>query len=233
MLNSRPTQSRHLTRGISLVEMMVGITVGLIVLAGALSLFAGSMSSGRRAVAESRVQQDLRTIADLVSRDLRRAGYWGNAIQGTIAIGSTSLTAENKYADVDPTVSTTDGKIEYSFSRDSTENDTLDDAEVFGFRRDASTGALEMQTSKNTWVPLNDTRYTTITAFKLTDESPAERLLGTRCTPIKLAGDPTMPKLNVRRYDLQITAQSALDATVVRTLRTTIRLRNDHVSGNC
>ena len=62
-------------RGLSLVELMVGITIGLIVVAGATLLTATQLSDNRRLLLETQVQQDLRAAADIIAREVRRGGY--------------------------------------------------------------------------------------------------------------------------------------------------------------
>jgi prepilin peptidase dependent protein B len=69
-------------RGLSLVELMVGLSVGLLVLAGAAVLFAQQLHAARRSAVEARLQQDLRAAADLLVRDVRRAAHWNDALQG-------------------------------------------------------------------------------------------------------------------------------------------------------
>lgn len=230
MLNS-PAQRRQ--RGVSLIEMMVGVVVGLFIIGGALALFATSAVGSRRTVADARVQQDLRNIADLVARDLRRAGYWGNSQAGTKAVSASStVTTPNPYSTIDRTESSTEGAFSYAFSRDTTEDNAKGDNESFGFSVTAA-GELQMQTSNGTVSTLNDVGYTKVTAFSVTDNSPAAIWLGYRCETVKPIGSPETPYVFVRRYDISITGQSALDSNVVRTLKTTVRVRNDRVEGNC
>ena len=72
--------SRRGQRGLSLVELLVGLALGLLVVAGGAALLARQHLREHRALLlEARLMQDLRTAADLVARDLRRAGYWGDA----------------------------------------------------------------------------------------------------------------------------------------------------------
>ena len=66
-LNSHP-------RGLSLVELMVGVTIGLFVVAAATVLVSTQLIENRRLLLDTQVQQDLRATADIVTRDLRRAG---------------------------------------------------------------------------------------------------------------------------------------------------------------
>src|SRR4051812_42106673 len=83
MLNSHPLPSRKSRQsGLSLVELMVGVAVGLFVVAGATMAVANQLGDNRRLMLETQIQQDLRAAADLIARDIRRAGYWGRAESG-------------------------------------------------------------------------------------------------------------------------------------------------------
>ena len=66
-------------RGVSMVEMMVGVAIALVVVAGGLALLANFTGENRRLLLETRLNQDLRAAMDVVVRDLRRAGYWQGA----------------------------------------------------------------------------------------------------------------------------------------------------------
>ncbi|SDK80304.1 PilW family protein [Microbulbifer yueqingensis] len=64
-------------RGISLVELMVSITVGLILMTGVVQLFLSSRATFTTQQAISRVQETGRLAMEFMSRDIRMAGYMG------------------------------------------------------------------------------------------------------------------------------------------------------------
>lgn len=66
---------RALEKGFTLVELMVALVAGLIVSAAVLSFFLSSMKSNGEYVQSTRLTQELRNTLDLMTRDLRRAGY--------------------------------------------------------------------------------------------------------------------------------------------------------------
>jgi len=80
MLNRK--RSRGTQGGLSMVELMVGVAVGLFVVAGATVAVSNQLGDNRRLMLETQIQQDLRATADLIAKDLRRAGYWGAAEAG-------------------------------------------------------------------------------------------------------------------------------------------------------
>ncbi|WP_444929601.1 PilW family protein [Microbulbifer sp. SSSA002] len=64
-------------RGISLVELMVSITVGLVLMAGVVQLFLSSKVTFTTQQAIARVQETGRLAIDFISEDIRMAGYVG------------------------------------------------------------------------------------------------------------------------------------------------------------
>jgi len=220
----RPHRRR---RGLSIVELLVGVAIGLIVAQGALSLFVRNITASRRLLYETRLNQDLRAAADLVARDLRRAGYWGNAIQGTNAVGATAATALNPYSAVDTTSAS---QITYEFSRDGTENNTLDSAEQFGFR--LSSGALQMQTDNGSWTDITNSQALTITSFTVTPTTTTLPL-GNLCFKTCAPGAPNCPSVTVRSYAILLRGQAVADSNIRRDLRSTVRMRNDQLAGIC
>src|SRR5690554_1096287 len=64
-------------QGITVVELMVAMLLGLILTAGLVQIFTGSQRSFRMAEALGRVQETGRIASDILSRDIRNADYWG------------------------------------------------------------------------------------------------------------------------------------------------------------
>ena len=233
--SSARTAPRALTaRGLSLVEFMVGITVGLFIVGGSVSLFVNNIVASRRMLVEARVNQDLRAVGDLITRDLRRAGYWGNAIQGTLLSGTNTTPQTNPYRAV--SYDAASGELTYSFSR-GTENDTLDNAENFGFR--LSSGVIQMKTSAGAWQDVTDPNVITVTQLKIVPTTNTV-WMGSRCTPVlppgsaNSAGGPG-PSLTMRSFDVAIEAKAANDTTsaTARQLHTSVKVRNDLFNSSC
>jgi type IV pilus assembly protein PilW len=71
--------------GLSIVELLIGIAVGLFVLAGATMVVSNQIADNKRLLLETQVQQDMRTAMDVIVRDVRRSGfsYRSNELQKT------------------------------------------------------------------------------------------------------------------------------------------------------
>ena len=116
------------SRGLSLVELLVGIAIGLSSSPPAATVVSRHAAREPRAAARSRLMQDLRTAADLVARDLRRAGYWGAAASGVRgddgSAGHRQPVRRDRAASARPSEA-----VRLSFSRDAGENGSVDDNE--------------------------------------------------------------------------------------------------------
>ncbi|MBM7456926.1 type IV pilus assembly protein PilW [Oceanisphaera litoralis] len=81
-------------RGFSIVELMVSMVAGLVVVAGAISLFTSVIVSGNTTLMLSRLNQDVQVITDMLARDIQRAGYHPSAAQD-MASGTPSSSAKS------------------------------------------------------------------------------------------------------------------------------------------
>jgi len=100
MLNVHPAHApavwRRRQAGLSMVELMVGVAIGLFVVAGATMAVSNQLGDNRRLMLETQIQQDLRAAADVIARDLRRSGYWASAQGGVWHAGAVAV-ASNPY----------------------------------------------------------------------------------------------------------------------------------------
>jgi type IV pilus assembly protein PilW len=79
-MNSRRiclTHLRHSQLGLGLIEIMVALAISAVLLTGIIQIFLSSKLSYRVAEANSRVQESGRFAVNLMTEDLRMAGYMG------------------------------------------------------------------------------------------------------------------------------------------------------------
>ena len=220
-------------RGIGLIELMIGVTVGLIVATGASVMLVRQLADHHRLMLETQLQQDLRAVADLLLRELRRAGYWSMAQKGVWADGATAP-LNNVYAATVPAKAQDSNSVEYSYSRaDATnpEDNLLDPGrEQFGFMLDG--GILKLRLG-NSWQPLTDKSTLTITGFKL-HLNIQQLALDDYCNIPCAAGNLSCPpQLQIRRFDVSLTGRATTDPALLRRMTLSSKLRNDMVKGNC
>jgi type II secretory pathway component PulJ len=75
MLNQRIDRQA----GFGLVELMIGLLVGMIIVGAALSLLTTTMASSNDSIKMTRLDQELRQTMTMLTRDLRRATIWDPA----------------------------------------------------------------------------------------------------------------------------------------------------------
>jgi prepilin peptidase dependent protein B len=235
-------RSARRQRGLSIVELLVGVAIGLFIVGGAIKLMVDNLISNKNMVLETRVNQDLRAAADLIARDLRRAGYWRSAPSGVFSAGAPTVIA-NPYAGIG--FDGTNDDVTYAFSRDA--DSAISDAESSGFR--VRNGVLQMLRSTvatANWQPLTDPNTVSIpdNGFEITQTERVVDLYRYCQCRVTLscaeslfqvggANYATRPRLTVRSYEILIRGTSATDARVTREVRETVRVRNDVLDGTC
>ncbi len=80
-------RSLKLTRGLTLVELMVALALGSFLLLGVVNVFVSSRGSAQVETALARVQENGRIALDLLSDDFRNAQYTGcNSVGGSLTV---------------------------------------------------------------------------------------------------------------------------------------------------
>jgi type IV pilus assembly protein PilW len=98
-MKTRPTENRitgglmmRSQRGLGLIELMIAVTIGLVLIAGALSVFVNSRASYRTNQSIGRLLENGNYALDEISRSLKMAGYWGRNNSGGLVRGRTGAT---------------------------------------------------------------------------------------------------------------------------------------------
>jgi len=215
-------------RGLSMVELMVGVAIGLFVVAGATLVVSNQLGDNRRLMLETQIQQDLRATADLIAKDIRRAGYWGSAETGVWHAAAVAVST-NPYTDLQGVTSGVAASgVQFGYSRGA-ENNVLDDAtERSGFR--LNNGVIQMYTG-GAWQALTDATTLRVTNFQVTLRSQDVDLTCFNACPASAAACP--PRQSVRDITVLIDGTAVHDANVRRSARSNVRLRNDVITGTC
>lgn len=224
MLNRtvQPSTGRRRQRGLSLVELMVGVAVGLFVVAGAATLAATQMAENRRLLLETQVQQDLRAAADIVTRELRRAGY-DNFPESMVWSPDPSASQPGPNAKAGLALAQGSDVVTYRYDRPSAPALTS-----FGYQLAGNTIKQRIGASVQ---DLTDPRTLKVTAFNVVLQAVGSEQLA--CP--KLCDDGSQdcwPTLALTDAVVTITGEAVSDSTVSRTVTSRMRLRNDAVTFN-
>lgn len=226
----------RMEKGFGLIELLISILIGLIVVAGISSLVVATLRANTENLQMTRLTQEMRAVMQLTTRDLRRGGYDYHAIRD---FGSGSQT-HNEFegvsvfdggTEVDLTttgISPTNPADCVLFSYDSDQDGVPDASEFRGFRFDQNNNAVEIKTqgaaadddcTDGTWVALTDPNAIQVNNFGIST-------VDGNTVPVMTdsAGNPI---LTIRELVLSMEAEMVNDATIQRTMRETIRVRND------
>jgi prepilin peptidase dependent protein B len=222
-------------RGMSIVELMVGVAISLFILAGATMVVTGQLGENRRLVTDTQIQQDLRTVADIITRDVRRAAYTGRSFQ-SIWPQTPVAGLIDAYATMTPDAAPAGtSQLQYSFTKannPAAEDNALSDDEVSGFKFDDGTQAIYMQLGRGNWQPLTDPNSVRITRFDIIVNTEEQDVPCAAQCPV--LGPTNCPlKYAMRNVVFVIVGQSATDATVTRSVNGAVRVRNDVVREAC
>lgn len=225
-------------RGFTLTELMVGSTVGLIVVAGALQLYMLNLRAATDNLRLSRLNQELRATLDLLHNDLHRAGYW------SFAPGVDSP-ADNPFQNEDNRLrlghapgendascilysydANADGRVGVGAAGSPGLSTSTANLEQFGFR--LRNGQVQMRNGggsfdcrSGSWQAITDpdTEITTL-HFALTETCSNLRDPATACA----SGAPALLQ---RRVTLAIDGHSRSDSRVHQQLTSTVAIAND------
>jgi len=164
---------------------------------------------------ETQLQQDLRAAADLITRELRRAGYWDNAHNAVWP--PIAMPVKNPVEAVTITGGATPS-VNFGYRRPGQSSE-------FGFRLQG--GVIQARRGE-VWQDLTDGNVMTVTAFNPTLR-PGPTI--TLACPNECPDGTTdcWPTSTVREVVLDIRGRAVHDASVERGIRTVVRLRNDLV----
>ena len=136
-------------RGETLTGLLVGMTLGLLVLAAGAHMLAQLLRGHRQALQDSHLQQDLHFAMDLMARELQHAQYVAHAWQTR----SPDVCAD-AFCDEASDFLVTDNRIEFSMDRD---HDGLQDSnECMGFRVVDDVLSRRLGCQSGGWQPLSD-----------------------------------------------------------------------------
>jgi len=224
MILTSPAQWGKRQRGLSLVELMVGIALGLFVVAGAVMVVSTQLGDNRRLLLETQLQQDLRATADIITRELRRSGH--------TPVPANAVSEPGAPAEINPFTAVQlfagDSEVRFNYWRGPAV------AGPYGFRLNGS-GVVQSLLG-NAWQDLTDGNVMNVTAFTVTPVAPAVTQIPcpTGCTadPADPGYTACWPTVSMRAYIVDITAQARGDAAVQRSVRSQVRMRNDLVNFN-
>lgn len=220
-------------RGFTLIELMVSLVLGLVVIGGVMGVFISTYQANAQNIKAVRLNEEMRAVMSLMSRDIRRAGARDLAWQPSL-LGTANLFANDVnwvVSRYDSTVPTTSCVL---FAYDSNGNDVVDNADRLGYRL-RKEGALQSVEMRRTGTACNGGGWE-----KVTDEN----IMNVLDLDFAVTTEPGASGVEIRTVIITLDAATHTRSTtpanlttadctnidvVCRRLVEKIRLRNDAV----
>lgn len=212
---------RHLQRGMSIVELMVGVAIGLLIVAAATLMMSGQLSENRRLLVEAQLQQDLRAAADIMTREIRRTGAMIElqSLQ-TVWFDGATLVQHN---DIAAQLAVGADQVDFAYMVDG----PASMQGPFGYRLNGT--VIQSRMGGSGWQDLTDANV--VEVLSLTTMPRTSTPVRLPCTNLCPDGTSNCwPTVAVREVQVDITARARRDITVQRSLSTRARLRNDRLT---
>lgn len=209
--------------GFTLTELMIALTLNTLLLAALASVFLANLDHYRKMLNMARLNQQLESSLDMMSNEIRRAGYWKNAYTD---IGTHANNNPFMSAGTDITVNAANNCILFTYDRDGSGtlpsiNAAIDD-ERYGFRLINQTlqarppgAAFNCSATSTAWENMTDPTFVQITNLTFT------------LTTSTITIGPGTKGISVRDIAISITGRLTSDTSITKTLTQRIRIRND------
>lgn len=206
-----------------MIELLIGLFVGLIVVAGMLRFLWSLSNYSTKTLKTVRLDYELQSAMNIMTNDIRRAGYWANSAN-MIATGANT----NPFMASGTDLSTPSSSC-ILFTYDYDKNGSLPaintgtNDERFGFR--LSNGAIQARAnvdssfdcSAGTWENITNPDLMTVSSLTYT-LTP---------TTVYLTSPVTTEAIVIRYVNIVIVAYLKDDTTITTQLSANIRVRND------
>lgn len=208
--------------GFSLIELMVGLAIGLILLTAMMALVVSVLRANADVVASARLNQEGRAIGDIIHRELKRARYNGLYLS-FVGAGASPSNPFGAVTGADASLPLVDDDC-IKFSYDADDDGSLDANEVKSFFLDNGAvyfsqsntyaGALCANGAGALRLSSADVRVNAL-AFRQREDDPAT------------AGVDEENKNEITvDYELELTRNSGDDTGITREFGQVIQLRN-------
>lgn len=208
--------------GSALLEILMGLSVGLVVVAGASTLAASQWAHYRNARETAQTHQALRRVGNAMARDLRRSGMWHLATQA-------DAIQRNPYAALQwssTTATSAANAVGFSAAHPKRADDNVvTDDERMGFR--LRQGVVETQFGLGNWQALHDPAAVRFIQLSFTPKVVIQPL------PCEATWSPDPPRLLKHLVHIELQAHPSARPAATQQWATWVRVRHDTRVGTC
>lgn len=241
--------------GLSLVELMIAMTLGFIVLGGTIAIYVITVGSSTDTLKSARLNYDLNSALALMANEIRRSGFYGGLVDVDFSTENPFMeTDATDNVTTNLTILENGTCILYTYDSNSDGLIPIPTAEFFGFRLNGAdlqmrlTGTTTHDCTDGTWQSLNladGGDQIDITSLKFSfapiTESGVTLVPGqTKCidkdndltysSTCAAAGlTSSVNAAESRQVNIRLSGRVANDQSIIKTVMTTIKVRNDRI----
>ena len=222
--------------GFTLIELMIGIAVSLVVMAGVANVFVSTVKSSSETLTSSKLNQDLQAIMNIMTDDIRRAGYW-NSLASDAASSNPFTNTDNLY------INNTEDCILYAYDNDADgaiPAQPINSNERYGFKLDE--GDIKMRRSGHNmtdcedgyWNRVNDERIEEITVLTFTPDFKCinkddHTTVTTACSSPPPGTTSGEALVEIRHIKISMTGILKGDNVVTKNIESSVKIHNDRI----
>lgn len=209
--------------GFTFTELMVALTLNALLLAGLASVFLANLNHYNKSLNINRLNHQLQSALDIMTNDIRRAGYWTNAHTD---IGAHTNSNPYMVTGTDIAINIANNCILFTYDHDGDGSlagvSSAVDDERYGFRLVSQTlqarppgAAFDCTAASTAWENMTDPHFVQITNLSFTLNTST------------ITTGPGTKGIRIRNVDISITGQLTSDTSITKTLTQQVRIRND------
>jgi prepilin peptidase dependent protein B len=229
--------ARRALHGLTLVEVLVGLAIGSLILAAALTHVVAQLTGLQQLTEIARTEHELRLVVAHMARQLRSAGHRphdgaheAGRPGGAPTPGRSSSPAAWAYADAPDALVIAPGRVE--FSRVDWHHATGPRQQSLGFR--LHNGTLQARVAGSSpWQSLTDPATLQVTGLQLHLVEDSDVLAGVCHAACPRVVDPCAPGRASRTVAIELSFHDPREPGVPRSIRQLTRLRNDLMEVTC
>jgi prepilin peptidase dependent protein B len=235
-------------RGVTLMEALISMALSTIVIIGMVVLMGNSMGTTNRITQMATLNDELRNVMSLVTRDVRRANFSAASVlcYGNASCGNHDRTRQEGVTTAVGDLVVGDGCLVFQLDRAGTGDATNDSKGAFRLIDDGGVGIIQMWVNSDAdvpncgdaddaggWLAVTDPNIVDIVAFTVDDDDSYEKDI------FQEGGESTYTQRQ-RELDILIEGELVLeqrmgwvagtdDQMIRRQLQDTIIVRNDYL----
>lgn len=221
--------NRRQQHGFTITELLVAAAIGLLVIASVTTFYVATTRTGTESLKIAKLNQYLRATMDLMVSDIRRAGYWAAPSSqyrnSSGYIPNPFMQGNNNIATGNVSGESADSCI--TFTYDANGNGSVQTSgsplERFGFRLNSKRLEMRQSGTAASFTCDNGTWFNMIEDIEIAE---LEFVL-TPTAIINPYGALSTNDISVREVKITVKGNLKTDATIVRELSETVRIRND------